>query len=124
MTAQILDVAREIGIPPDADEGAAAELIDHARVGLQIRAGGQHYTVEHGVVLEALGHEGADPAAAEDVIHEEGRLAESPAVLELFEVQVLEAAEGAGLEVAEAINQADIELPFLRRAGVVHVLTL
>ena len=51
------------------------------------------------------------------------RLGQRSPVLILLEVDVLEAAESAGLQVAPAVDQAEVELALLA-ARIVHVLAL
>ena len=123
MTAQVADVAFEIGIAPDADESVHAVLIDDARVGLGKRLRPELHVVEHREVLEALGAEQTDAPARENVIEQEGRLAQSAGGLHILEVEVFETAESAGLYVAPAVDQTEIELAFLA-ARVVTVLAL
>ena len=113
VAAQIADVAFHVGIAPDADQRVHAGLVDHARVGLHERLRPELHLFNTAIILEALGAEQADAAAAENVIDQECRLAEAAARLVVLEVEVLETAEGAGLHVAPAIDQTDIELAFL-----------
>src|ERR1017187_4196794 len=98
MTPQVCEVAFHIGIAPGADEDVRADLVDDARIGLGERFRPQLNLVEDRVVLEALGGKHADAAAAENVIEEECRLAQTAAGLKVLEVEVLETAEGACLQ--------------------------
>src|SRR5262249_44464239 len=108
----VTGVGFEICSAPSADERAAAQLVGDACIGLQERCWTDLNPVEHRRVLEALGAVHANAAATEDVVDHKGRLGQSAARLELFEVQVLEAAESTGLEVVrKAVHQTDIELP-------------
>src|ERR1019366_3168549 len=91
--------------------------------GLEERLRPQLYLVEDREVLEALGGKQADAPAAENVIEQESRLAQTAAGLVVLEVEVLETAESAGLHVAPAVDQTEIELAFLA-ARVVTVLAL
>src|SRR5207248_1635624 len=103
--------------------GVDAGLVDDAGVGLHERLRSELHPVQHREVLEALRREQADAAAAEQPIDHEGRLTQAASLLIIFEVDVLEAAERACLQVAPAVDQTYIELAFLA-TRVVHVLAL
>ena len=118
VAVEVCQVALEVSVAPHADQAVHAVLIDHARIGLQIGAGRQGDAVEHGVVLEPLRAEGADAAAVEEVVDQERGLTQAAAVLELVEVQVFEAGESAGLQVAPAVDQTEIELAFVGVPGL------
>src|SRR5688572_4975368 len=102
---------------------ADALLVHDSRVGFEKGARRQRYAVQDGVILEPARHECADTAAAENVIQEECRLRHASTALIAANIDPLKAAEGAGLHVAPAVHETDIELPFLA-ARVIHELTL
>ena len=116
-------VALDVRRTPGAHGGIDAHLVDHARVGLLIRARRQFHAVQHGIVLETDGAEQTHLAAVEKVIRQEVGLAQDPALLILAEVDVLEAGESTGLERSNAVDQTEIELAFLQ-AGRIQELAL
>src|SRR3982751_1417956 len=107
----------------DTDHEVDTLLVDHAREVLEERPGGESDAVQDRVVLKPASHERANPAAAEDVIQHEGGLSESATLLIVAHLEVLEAGESAGLHVAPAVDETDIELAFLA-PGVVHEFAL
>src|SRR5258708_1743093 len=113
MTAQLADVAFHISIAPYADESVLAGLFDDARVGLRKLLLPELNIVYHREVVEAIGAEQADAPARENVIEQEGRLAQCDAGMKFLEVEEFETTKSAGLDVAPAVDQTDIELAFL-----------
>src|SRR5205807_4754501 len=98
-------------------------LVYDASESLQRSARRQRKVVQDRVVFEAARHERADPAAAEDVIQQEGRLSQRAALLKLPHLEVLEAGESARLHIAPAVDETDVELAFFA-PGIVHEFAL
>ena len=123
LALEVSDVAFHVGVAPHTHHGVDAFRIHDAGEGLEVGSRRERDAAQNRVVLEAAGSEHADAAAAEQVIRQERSLRQRAAVLILAEVEVLEAAERAGLQVAPAVDQTDIELALLP-AGIIHVLAL
>src|SRR5262249_32979068 len=120
---QVCDIAFDMRIAPSIEQEVRALLVHYARVGLQKCAGSQSDAVQHRVILEAAGDEGADAAAVEQVIHEERPLPQAADVLVLVAIAPLHARESAGLHIAPTVHETDVELTFFT-ARVVHILAL
>ena len=89
-----------------------AGLIHHAQVAVQRETRRKQRAIDQRVIQERLGAERADLAPIEEVIERHSALAQRAARLVACQVHVLEAGEQAGLEVADAIHQAEVELTF------------
>src|SRR5581483_5065428 len=97
---------------------------DDAGIGLIEHALNKLHVVQHGVILEALRAEDADAAAFEHVVNQEHALPQRAAGILPVQAEVLEAAEGASLNITHAVDQTDIELAFRGVAGVIDELAL
>src|SRR5262249_5676737 len=101
---QIADVSFGIGVLPQSDGAASADLVDCLQIGDFEDIPRDELIVHNRIIKKSLASEKPDPAIFEDVVEGKRCLPEIATILVLMNVDMLKAAEQSRLEPLVALN--------------------